>query len=252
MGRATIGIILACVLLVAGGVMVKVRLGAVQPEALRTEARPTVSVSRAKVGEIHDDVTFAGELRPYQQIDLYATVPGFVREINVDIGDQVRAGDLLATLEIPNLEQDIAKAKAACQITDGRIDRLAAEYADAHSQFLRISQAAHDSPTLLAQQDIDDSSAKDQAAYAALAEGRSDKVAAMADLDRLLNTKALCRITAPFDGTVTKRYSDAGSFVRGGDAPSAPASPLIRLSQITTIRLVFSRPGMHVLGHQGR
>src|SRR5580704_6395141 len=58
MGRATIGIILACVLLVAGGVMVKVSLGAVQPEALRTEVPPTVSVSRAKVGEIHDDVTF--------------------------------------------------------------------------------------------------------------------------------------------------------------------------------------------------
>ena len=227
-------------LAVAGCALLEMLVASAPPAA--ESAAPVVAVAAALTMDMRDEIGFSGEFRPYQQIDLVAQVPGFIKRIAVDVGDHVRAGEAIAELEIPNLEEDIRRAQADCLVAGSRVERLEAEYADAHCQFVRLSTVAHGHPGLLADQDIDDATAKDRAAAAALSEARNDQSSSQAALDRLINTRALCSITAPFAGVVTRRSADDGAFVRGGIAPSAPASAVIRLSQNDRLRLMFPVP----------
>ncbi len=72
-----------------------------------TSGRPS-SVAKVARGDLSQALTLAAEFRPFQEIDVHAKVAGYVKSINVDVGDRVRAGQLLAVLEIPELQDDIA------------------------------------------------------------------------------------------------------------------------------------------------
>jgi RND family efflux transporter MFP subunit len=87
-------------------------------------------------------------------------------------------------------------------------------------------------PNLLAQQDVDAAQAKDSATAAALAEAK-------ADVEKLRALESYTRITAPFDGVITKRYADPGALIQAGTSSSTQAMPIVRLSQNDKLRLVF-------------
>ena len=101
-------------------------------------------------------------------------------------------------------------------------------------------------PNLIAQQDIDDVMARDRAgeaqvasAQAALSAAREQLQVSRATQDRVNTLLAYCRITAPFAGVVTKRYADTGAMVQAGTASNTQAMPVVRLSQVETLRLVI-------------
>jgi RND family efflux transporter MFP subunit len=202
----------------------------------------SVAVAKAVRRHLSDQASFSGEFRPYQEIDLYAQVPGFVRSIRVDIGDRVQAGDVLATLEIPDLQDDLHQAEATLRHAASEIQRIQAEATDSAEILKRLKGVVAENPTLLPQQEIDTATAKASADTAALDSANNQRDVAKAELDRLHTTAAFCTITAPFSGVVSKRFADAGSFIRGGVSPSAPAMPLIRLSQNEKIRFIFPLP----------
>jgi RND family efflux transporter MFP subunit len=94
-------------------------------------------------------------------------------------------------------------------------------------------------PNLIAQQEIDTASAKERGAEADLAAARDQESAAAADVNKLKTMLQYARITAPFEGIVTKRYADRGALIQAGTTSSTQALPLIRLSQNNLLRLVF-------------
>jgi len=94
-------------------------------------------------------------------------------------------------------------------------------------------------PNLIAQQDIDSATAKERAAEADLAAAREQESGATAEVNKLKTMLQYARITAPFDGVVTKRYADKGALIQAGTSSSTQAMPLIRLSQNNFLRLVF-------------
>jgi RND family efflux transporter MFP subunit len=192
--------------------------------------------------DLQDEIRFSGEFRSYQEIDLYAQVPGYVKDIVVDIGDQVEKNQVLATLEIPELADQIHQAEASFRRAVGELKRSQAEYTGSHLELQRLKGVISENATLLPQQEIDTAVAKDSAEEAAVEAATSQRDIAQAELDRLHTMVSLCRIVAPFSGVVSKRYADAGSFIRGGISPSAPAMPLIRLSQNNLVRLIFPIP----------
>src|SRR6185369_719995 len=104
-------------------------------DAAAVEA-PTVAVDRAKVERISRELALTAEFEPYQEIDVMAKVAGYVKSINVDIGDRVREGAALATLEIPEMKDDLIKADATIQAAD-------AEVAAARDE-LRRAESAHE------------------------------------------------------------------------------------------------------------
>jgi RND family efflux transporter MFP subunit len=208
---------------------------------LSTSADDLITVPVIKVcrEDLARSEIFDAEFRPYQVIDLHADVAGFVQSINVDIGDRVQEGDLLATLKIPELAEEIERA-AATEVRDEKmVDQAAATYKEAHLTWTRLATINHNKPHLVAQQDLDNAEAKDSAADAGLAAAKENVKVAQAELDKLKAILNDCKITAPFSGVITKRYADVGALVHGGVSSSGAAVPLVRLSQNDRLRLDF-------------
>lgn len=205
-------------------------------------------------------VTLSSELVPFQQIDVYAKESGYLRELRVDYGTRVRRGQLMAVLDIPEqalrLQEDEAAIQAASRevaIAEHAVNRYRAEHQAAHLQHERLRGVAEAKPTLVAQQQVDDAQGRDlvleaevEAAKAAAAAARNQLAEAEAQLARDRAVFAYSRITAPFDGVVTKRYANLGTLMQAGTSTNSEVIPLVRLAQMDVFRVTIPVPEMHV------
>jgi RND family efflux transporter MFP subunit len=182
-------------------------------------------VARVDREDLFREITIPAEFRPYTEVELHAKVSGYVKDIKVDIGDRVKAGQLLAVLEVPELTDDLDHAVAAQR-------RAQADYRDAHLAYTRLVAVNKQHPNLIAQQDLDTGEARDATAEGALA-------AAKADVEKYQTMVGYTRITAPFGGVITKRYADPGALIQAGTASNTQSMPLVRVSDNTLLRLDF-------------
>jgi len=215
-----------------------------------------VAVALVTRRPVVNSLTLSGAFRPYQQVDVHAKVAGFIRKIYVDVGDHVKAGQVLAVLEVPELSAQVAGAKAdiqryqdAVRRSKSEIQRAESTHAAYHAAYSRLKQASESRPGLIAEQELDDSMAKDketaaqiESARAALAESQSQLVSARTDLDRLSALEAYSHITAPFAGVVTKRYADTGALIQAGTASETQSMPVVQLAEWSKLRLVVPVP----------
>ena len=216
----------------------------------------TVAVALVKRTAIGNSLTLSGAFRPYQEVDVHAKVAGYIRQIYVDVGDHVKAGQVLAILEVPELNAQVAGARAdirrdqdAIRRSESEIQRAQSTYAAYHSAYTRLKQASEARPGLIAEQELDDSMAKDkeaeaqtESARATLAESQSQLAVAQADLNRLSALEAYSHITAPFAGVVTKRYADTGALIQAGTASETQSMPVVQLEEWSRLRLVIPVP----------
>ena len=158
--------------------------------------------------------------------------------MKVDIGDRVKAGQLLAVLEVPELHDDFDHAVASHA-------RAQADYRDAHLAYTRLVAVNKDHPNLIAQQDLDTAEAHDATA-------RGGVEAAKSDVEKYQTLVGYTRIVAPFDGVITKRYADPGSLIQAGTASNTQAMPLVRVSDNMLLRLDFPVSVDYVHGHPPR
>jgi RND family efflux transporter MFP subunit len=158
-------------------------------------------------------------------VDLHAKVSGYVEQMNVDIGDKVKAGQLLATLEVPELKDDLQRALAAERHAE-------ADYTNAHTNYTRLLRVNEAHANLVAEQDLDTAQARDLEAAATIA-------ATKAEVQKLRTMADYTRITAPFDGVVTRRSADPGTLIQAGTASDTQARALIRVSDNYRLRLDF-------------
>jgi len=216
----------------------------------------TVGVTKVIRKSLQRQITLSSELVPFQEIDVYAKESGFVKKLYVDYGSHVQAGQLMATLEIPELEaqmqEDEASIKnAANEVSraDNQLKRFQAQYKALHLEYTRLNGVFESQPGLVAQQEVDDSQGKDMAAASQVDAGESALDAARSELlvsnARLVHDQALfayARITAPFAGVVTQRYANLGTLVQAGTSSSTQAMPIVKLSQDDLYRLVIPVP----------
>lgn len=176
---------------------------------------PEVTVVSPRRGDIHRFVALPGTLRANQQVTLHAKVAGYLKSIAVDKGDQVKAGQPLAEIEMPEVVADRARHEAELKI--------------AKTEAGRISGARAKAPDLITPQASD------------VAEGRlAVAQAALAHNDTMLKYG---RILAPFDGIVTMRYVDPGAFVPAATAGTNPAAAaIVTLMDYSTIRARVAVP----------
>ena len=205
-------------------------------------------------------LTLSSELVPFQEIDVYAKESGFVQKLNVDYGSRVKKGQLMAVLEIPELQAQLQQDQAtidsmAQQVThaDHELNRVEAQHTVVHLQYKRLATVAESKPGLVAQQEVDDWQGKDLAAEAQVEASKSAFESVQSQLAvakaRLVRDQALydySRITAPFDGVVTQRYANLGTLMQAGTGSSTQALPLVRLSQDNLFRLVIPVPESYV------
>jgi RND family efflux transporter MFP subunit len=214
----------AGVLIVVCLIVVRTWPGAANADTGAATAIPVVAVIKVDREDLYRDITIPAEFRPYNEVELHAKVSGYVKRINVDIGDKVKAGELLAVLEIPELQDELDRALAAQQ-------RAAADYKDAHLAYTRLHEVNEQHPNLIAQQDLDTAEAKDATAAGAVAGAKSE-------VQKYRTLVSYTRITAPFGGVVTKRYADPGALIQAGTS-SQQVMPLVRVSDNNLLRLDF-------------
>jgi RND family efflux transporter MFP subunit len=201
-----------------------------------------VPVVRAARENLQTDVILQGEFIPYQDIMVHAKVSGYVSMIKVDIGDRVKQGDLLATLEIPELQDNINKANAKLSATGQEIDEARANYTNLHLIYQRLADVAKAHPNLVAQQDLDTAKSKEVGSLGALGAAQQHRDEAQAELGRLNTLAAYENITAPFDGIITNRFADLGSLIQAGTSSDTQSLPLVQLAQDSLLRLRFPVP----------
>lgn len=214
---------------------------------------PVVFVTRAPLA---NSLTLTGEFRPFQQVDVHAKVAGYIRHIFVDVGDKVKSGQELATLEVPELnaqvmgaQADIRRSQDAIRRAQSEIERAESTHRAYHAAYTRLKQASEERPGLVAEQELDDAMAKDRetdaqinSTRAALSESQSQLGMAQATLDRLAALQAYSHITAPFAGVVTKRYVDTGALISAGTSSETQSQPVVQLAEWYLLRLVIPVP----------
>jgi RND family efflux transporter MFP subunit len=217
---------------------------------------PTVAVAKAVKGDIAQSLTIAAEFRPFQEIEVHAKVAGFLKSISVDVGDRVKAGQLLAVLEIPELQDEIRQDQAGVKRAVEEINRAQADveraqsaHEVAHLNSTRLAGVMKTRPNLVAQQDIDEATGRDRVseaqvstAQAALAAAREQLEIAKAAQSRTQTLFDYARITAPFAGVITHRYADTGAMIQAGTSSQSQAMPIVRLSENDRLRLVIPVP----------
>jgi RND family efflux transporter MFP subunit len=219
-------------------------------------AAVTVGVTKAPRKSLQRQITLSSELVPFQEIDVYAKESGFVKRLYVDYGSHVHTGQLMATLEIPELEAQLqvdesAIKNAADEVSRAQhqLKRYQAMYRALHLEYTRLNGVFESQPGLVAQQEVDDAQGKDLAAASQVDAGQSSLEAAQSQLlmakSSLIHDQALfayASITAPFAGVVTQRYANLGTLMQAGTNSSTQALPLVKLSQDDLYRLVIPVP----------
>ena len=251
-----IGVVVALAGIFAIALVMKRSLGDANAKEADESQQRLAPVVLATRGPLENVITLTGEFRPFQQVDVHAKVAGYIRQIFVDVGDKVRAGQALAILEVPELnaqvmgaQADIRRSQDAIRRAQSEIERAESTHRAYHAAYTRLKQASEERPGLVAEQELDDAMAKDResdaqisSTRAALAESQNQLGMAQATLDRLSALQAYSHITAPFAGVVTKRYVDTGALISAGTSSETQSQPVVQLAEWYLLRLVIPVP----------
>ncbi len=223
------------------------------------DTAPEVAVAKVGRKPMSRNLTISSELVPFQEIDIFAKESGYVSKLYVDYGSRVKKGQLMAVLEIPEmqaqLQEDQAAIKSASeQVTNAehQLSRVQAQAKVLQLQYERLNGVAKSKPGLVAQQEVDDAQGKDLAAQAQVEGSKSSLDVAQSQMavaqSKMAHDQALydySRITAPFAGVITQRNANIGTLMQAGTS-SSTAVPLVRLSQEDVFRLVIPVPESYV------
>jgi RND family efflux transporter MFP subunit len=217
---------------------------------------PVAAVVKVARGNIADNLEIASEFQPFQEVDVYAKVSGYIQKLYVDYGTHVKQGQILAVLEIPELQQQLQQDQASVRRSDQELtraredlNRAQSAYTVAHLTYTRLADVQKSRPELISQEEIDVSKGKDMEADADVS---AQKAALAAAEEALTASKAALgkdqamfdygRMTAPFDGVITQIYAYTGALLPAGTSSNKGDSALCRLSQNSLLRLVIPVP----------
>jgi len=222
-----IAIVAGCILVVIVLVGTYVRFSQASSVASWTQDTdiPTVALISPTSSGKNQSLSFPGTLEAYYAANIYSRVPGYVDAWYKDIGAHVKKGDVLATIDTPELDQQISQARADLSNAQAA-QKLSAITAQRWQNLLPLDAVS--------KQDAEEKEEDLQAKTGAVK-------AAQANLDRLQALKGFARIVSPFDGVVTKRTIDIGGLVNAG-SPSSPSEPLFAVSDMHKLRLYVNVP----------
>jgi len=192
---------------------------------------PSVAVVQVSRGTLNSTITVPGELMPFQEVDIYAKITSYVKKLYVDIGSQVHTGDLLATLEAPEINSQLAASQS-------RIKQQEAVYFASKATYDRLLNTSK-TPGTVSQNDLEQAEAKKNSDLANVEAAKSDYKAVEANL-------AYLQIRAPFDGVVSARNVNMGAYV--GPAGKGSDQPIFVIQEQSKMRLVISVPEMYTAG----
>ncbi len=197
----------------------------------REAAIPTVSVTHPTGGSASEEIVLPGNTQAFTDTPIYARTSGYLKKWFVDIGGHVRKGELLATIETPELDQQLQQAQADLKSAEANMQL--AETTSTRWQALLAKHAVSKQET---DQAVSDFAAK-QAAYAA----------SEANVRRLQQLQSYEQVTAPFDGVITARNTDIGDLITAGSGSASAMAPreLFHMAAMQQLRIFVAVPEVY-------
>jgi RND family efflux transporter MFP subunit len=198
---------------------------------------PPVDVVIAKAATVGQGLVLPGETAAWYETTLYARVNGYVASWQVDIGDQVKKGQVLATIETPELDAELAAAKAQLQSSQAQVEARKAEAAFSRT----TNERWRDSPKgVVSEQERESKKADYESAEARLYAANAQVALDKSKVDQYNALTEFRQVKAPFDGTITERRIDIGNLVTAGSGSTT--TPLYRVAQTDPLRIFVDVP----------
>ena len=197
-------------------------------------AQELVTVQQKSVSRT---IPLPGELLPYQQTSIQARAHGYFREVLVDRGSVVHKGQILATLDAPELAAQTAESESKVQLAESSKAEAAARLAAAQATYERLKSAS-ETPGAIAGNELVQAEKATEAAAAAVHAAENSVLAAKAVVRASRQAEAYLQVVAPFDGVVTDRFLHPGALATSG--------PVVELQQVSRLRLVVPVPEAQV------
>jgi membrane fusion protein (multidrug efflux system) len=190
--------------------------------AKAVEAPVEVNAVHPHRGEVNRFINLPGEVRPLYEVTLFAKVDGYLEKLTVDKGDSVKAGDLIADIDVPELRANLVKYKAELEL--------------AQAEFKQMSDAATNNATNITAADSEATKNRLGVASGKLAVAKSN-------VQYTESMLKYARVVAPFGGIITKRYVDPGAYIPVPNAASTPeAAAIVNLTDFKTVRMQVAVP----------
>lgn len=216
-----------------------------QRDLAETNQRLAETTRRVQLGAIRlspavRTITLPASIEPNARADLFAQATGFVRERKVDIGAQVHAGDVLAVIDIPLVEEELNRARASlaeAQAAQAEVEKTRSLAQSTLERWTNVQPAG-----AVSQQEIDERRSAFEAAQAAQTAAEAVVATRRADLQRLERQLAFARVVAPFDGRITARNIDVGDYISNTGPGS---SPLFAIADTRELRVFVDVPQIY-------
>jgi RND family efflux transporter MFP subunit len=213
------------------------RAEAVATLAAMHNAVPVVRTETIRLVDAPREIELPGSTQAFDSATLYARATGYISRRNVDIGSRVHAGDVLAVISAPDLDQQFAQARAQLMQLQANVLQAQAELKVSYDKAWRSAQTAKDGWTPQQQADVDRDTVS--ADIAALAVARANVLAQQAQVDRLQELTSFEKVVAPFDGVITSRQMDVGSLVTANENSG---TPLFSIAHTNVLRVLIYVP----------
>jgi RND family efflux transporter MFP subunit len=220
-----IAVPLALAVVFFAGILPRIRAAADLAGRSAASAHPVVNVVIAVKGSAPGEATFPAAIQALQDTPIYARTTGYIAKWTADIGDRVKAGQVMAVIDGPDLDQELNQGRAAL------------EQARANNELARISADRWKelgAQNAVAQQDVDQK-------VADFAAGKAAVVAAQANVDRLAQLKDFQQVTAPYDGVVTARNAQVGALISAG-----AGTEIFHIAETDVLRVFVNIPQSYV------
>src|SRR3954464_8318109 len=218
---------IAALLIVVSGIRAREDSSAKLREWTDNQAIPTVAVTLPDAKVLNATLDLPGRLEAWQRAPIYARVSGYLKSWSADIGTRVKAGQTLADIEAPDLDQQLLQARAA----------LASQQASAKlSEATLTRRKSLIASNFVSMQEIDERTADLSNKKAAVNSGQ-------ANVERLEALAGYKKITAPFEGVVTARDTDVGALINAGGG-TGPA--MFVISDMSKLRVYVNVPQSYV------
>ena len=206
------------------------------------EARYVALVEKPSLTNGEDGLELSGELKPYLQTEMFSRINGLVSERCVQLGDHVKKGQLLATIDTPDLDAETASAKSALISAEKHLMETKYQYNFAKQTYERFKNSSSDGA--ISRQDLDTKYNEFKTSEMNYLGAQADVDKAKQDLNRLTALQGYKRVVAPFDGVISKYNIDAGANVVSGG--SSTSTSLFEIQQIDKFRATIFVPQNYV------
>lgn len=206
------------------------------------EAKYVALVEQPSLTNGEDGLELSGELKPYLQTEMFSRINGLVSERCVQLGDHVKKGQLLATIDTPDLDAEAASAKSALISAEKHLMETKYQYNFAKQTYERFKNSSSDGA--ISRQDLDTKYNEFKTSEMNYLGAQADVDKAKQDLNRLIALQGYKRVVAPFDGVISKYNIDAGANVVSGG--SSTSTSLFEIQQIDKFRATIFVPQNYV------